>query len=249
MSDFYTEVNSWYKTVEGKGIVFGGSYGVQCTELAKQYAVTKHGAPKQPYGNGKDVAYNLNRLVGWRLINLDSEKPQVGDVVSIGDSLAPPYGHVGIFMGSKNDLWTLADQGPTAGVTALRTYYKWRVVAVARPPRYDNTIQATTKLQEEAEVSQTTHTIASGDTLYSLAIKYGTSVTDIQKANPDVQATNLRVGNTLVIPTGHVYHVVKLGETMYSISVKYGTSVDNIKKLNPSINPNAMIVGTTLTVK
>lgn len=47
--------------------------------------------------------------------------------------------------------------------------------------------------------STRTHTVKSGDTLYSLSIKYGTSVSKIQSAN-GLSGTLIRVGQKLKIP-------------------------------------------------
>lgn len=45
-----------------------------------------------------------------------------------------------------------------------------------------------------------THTVASGDTLWGLARKYGTTVGAIQAAN-GLTSTNIRTGQTLTIPS------------------------------------------------
>jgi hypothetical protein len=44
-----------------------------------------------------------------------------------------------------------------------------------------------------------THTIQQGDTLYSLAIRYNTTVTKLLELNPGVEIYNLRIGSQLVI--------------------------------------------------
>lgn len=49
-------------------------------------------------------------------------------------------------------------------------------------------------------IERTTHTVARGETLYSLAGRYGVSVRALEAAN-NLEATNLQVGQTLRIPT------------------------------------------------
>jgi hypothetical protein len=44
-----------------------------------------------------------------------------------------------------------------------------------------------------------THIIQQGDTLYSLAIRYNTTVTKLLELNPGVEIYNLRIGSRLVI--------------------------------------------------
>ena len=44
------------------------------------------------------------------------------------------------------------------------------------------------------------HTVSSGDTLYGIARRYGVNVTALQRANPNVNASSMRIGTSLVIP-------------------------------------------------
>jgi len=47
---------------------------------------------------------------------------------------------------------------------------------------------------------QRTHTVKSGDSLYAIAIKYGTTVAAIASANNIANVNNISVGTVLVIP-------------------------------------------------
>ncbi|NJK92102.1 MAG: LysM peptidoglycan-binding domain-containing protein [Blastochloris sp.] len=49
--------------------------------------------------------------------------------------------------------------------------------------------------------AQETHTLAKGDTFYSLSRKYGVTLAALQKANPDVEPARLRIGQKIVIPS------------------------------------------------
>lgn len=48
--------------------------------------------------------------------------------------------------------------------------------------------------------SPRTHTVKSGDTLYAIAVKYGTTVAAIASANSISNVNNISVGQVLVIP-------------------------------------------------
>jgi LysM repeat protein len=108
-------------------------------------------------------------------------------------------------------------------------------------------------LDESAETSETeeyfTHAIQPGETLYFLSRKYGIDVREIEKANPDVSITDLKVDQVLKIPKrkepssaqnnfsaeSFIYHYVKAGETLYSLSIYYDVSIEEIKEINPEL--------------
>ena len=112
--------------------------------------------------------------------------------------------------------------------------------------------------------SYTNYTVKKGDSLYSIAKKYGTSVDIIMKDNGLV-STNLSIGQNLKIRTsgegevlecyGDTYtpitvttdYVVKSGDTLYSIAKKYNTTVDKIK-LNNNLSTNTLSIGQILKI-
>ncbi|MCP8616284.1 LysM peptidoglycan-binding domain-containing protein [Salirhabdus salicampi] len=106
-----------------------------------------------------------------------------------------------------------------------------------------------------AEVKTTQqHTVSTGDTLYSLANKYDTTVDAIKKTN-NMNSDFLRAGETLAIPSGTTpaptetttTHQVTQGDTLFSLAQKHNTTVDAIKKAN-NMNSDFLRVGQTLTI-
>ncbi|MHB1318530.1 MAG: LysM peptidoglycan-binding domain-containing protein [Anaerolineae bacterium] len=77
------------------------------------------------------------------------------------------------------------------------------------------------------------HTVKAGDTLYSLAREYGTTVQAVQEAN-GMSGHALRIGMVLAIPGAAAgrTHVVQAGETLYGIADHYGQSLDALTKAN-----------------
>ncbi len=51
---------------------------------------------------------------------------------------------------------------------------------------------------------QTSYTVKSGDTLFSLANRFKTTITRILFANPDISSENLSVGQRILIPFGNI---------------------------------------------
>lgn len=90
-----------------------------------------------------------------------------------------------------------------------------------------------------------THIVVSGDTLYSLAVKYKTTVAEIKALN-GMTGTVLTIGQTLCVATVQAHTVIS-GDTLYSISTKYKTTVSAIKKLN-NLNDNIISIGQVLII-
>ncbi len=97
-----------------------------------------------------------------------------------------------------------------------------------------------------------TYTVKSGDTLYSLARKYGVSVSAIVSANHLANASYITVGQVLVIPDQAEPHftayAVKAGDTLYSIARRYNTSVSKLVQVNHLSNPDFLLIGTILKI-
>ena len=81
-----------------------------------------------------------------------------------------------------------------------------------------------------------TYEVKKGDSLYDIANKYNTTVSELQKIN-NLDNINLSIGETLKVPNSVgsetlMFYTVKNGDNLYSIAQKYNTTVDNIKKKN-----------------
>lgn len=50
----------------------------------------------------------------------------------------------------------------------------------------------------------TNYVISAGDTFWNLANKFSTTVSAITTANPDLNSTNLKIGETIIIPFGSI---------------------------------------------
>ena len=93
-----------------------------------------------------------------------------------------------------------------------------------------------------------TYVVKSGDSLYSIARKYNTTVDEIKKLN-NLSSNLLNIGQVLKIPSGSSTntYVVKNGDNLYSIARKYNTTVDEIKRLN-NLSSNVLSIGQVLKI-
>lgn len=105
----------------------------------------------------------------------------------------------------------------------------------------------------------TEYIVVSGDSLYSIAKKYGVSVDQIKAAN-NLQSNVLSIGQKLIIPTGEteieieekpsvggVNYIVQKGDNLYSIANKYGVNIDDLKSAN-DLTSNLLQVGQILLI-
>lgn len=98
-----------------------------------------------------------------------------------------------------------------------------------------------------------TYTVNSGDTLSSIAAKFGTSYQALASLNGISNPNLIYVGQTLRVngsaSTGSVYYTVRVGDNLSSIASRYGTSYQSIASLNGLANPNLIYAGQTLKIK
>lgn len=98
-----------------------------------------------------------------------------------------------------------------------------------------------------------TYTVRSGDTLSSIAAKFGTSYQTLASLNGISNPNLIYVGQTLRVNdsanTGSVYYTVRFGDNLSAIASRYGTSYQSIASLNGLTNPNLIYAGQTLKIK
>jgi N-acetylmuramoyl-L-alanine amidase len=86
-----------------------------------------------------------------------------------------------------------------------------------------------------------TYIVKKGDTLYSIAKKYGLSVDELKKYN-NLNSSSLSIGQKLKIPSNEKNtYVVKSGDTLYKIAKNNGISVSDLMSLNNLNNSNLSI--------
>lgn len=98
-----------------------------------------------------------------------------------------------------------------------------------------------------------TYTVRSGDTLSSIAAKFGTSYQTLASLNGISNPNLIYVGQVLRVNgsanAGSVYYTVRAGDNLSSIASRYGTSYQSIAALNGLANPNLIYAGQTLKIQ
>lgn len=99
----------------------------------------------------------------------------------------------------------------------------------------------------------TTYVVQWGDTLYSIALRCGTTVDAIVQMNNIADPNSIRAGQQLTLscaetPATTVEHVVKPGENLFRIALMYNTTVEAIATANGIVNPSYIWVGQRLVI-
>lgn len=100
--------------------------------------------------------------------------------------------------------------------------------------------------------------VKKGDSLYSIARVYKTTVQEIQKLN-NLKSNALSIGQELKIPENYVNdasanlptyinYTVKKGDSLYSIAKRYGITTDTIIKDN-ALKNNLLSIGQNLKIR
>jgi len=105
----------------------------------------------------------------------------------------------------------------------------------------------------QEEISDNIYTVQSGDTLYSIAVQYNTTVDNLKSLN-NLTTNTLSIGQVLNVPTGtiidtgnNVTYKVQSGDTLYSIANEYGVSVQELKVAN-NLTSNILSLGQILNI-
>lgn len=100
-----------------------------------------------------------------------------------------------------------------------------------------------------------TYTVKSGDSLYSIAKRYNTTIDELKRIN-NLSSNLLSIGQTLLLPNGnnnvtdsdtnaYITYIVQRGDNLYNIARDYNTTVSEIKRIN-NLSTDLLSIGQTL---
>ncbi|NLM36517.1 MAG: LysM peptidoglycan-binding domain-containing protein [Firmicutes bacterium] len=101
------------------------------------------------------------------------------------------------------------------------------------------------------------YTIRSGDTFFSIARRFGTTVAALQAANPGVDPNRLQIGQQICVPArapapgpcpGGFLYTIRAGDTFFSLASRFGVTVQALTSANPGVNPNNLQVGQQICI-
>lgn len=178
--------------------------------------------------------------------NLSSNLLNIGQVLIISSEEEPPeIGNFIVYTVSSGDnLYKIATKYNLT-VDDLVNYNDLATTNLSIGQQLLIPVQKTNETQ--------TYIVKSGDTLYSIASKYGISVNTLKNYN-NLTTNVLNIGQKLNIPvtseqpsSNYLDYVVKKGDSLYSIASKYNTNVSDIMKIN-NLNTSLLNIGMVLKI-
>lgn len=225
-----------------------------------------------------ETIYSLTKKYGITQVVLEQNNPEIDKGLTIGQVLKIPYAEGVNFKNApttqKGDpsgfiKYKIESRNETAysiakkyGITVEELYAynptvkKFKKRTKLNIPYWEEAEVESTEIEETTKKTESdviTHNVVSGETLYSLAKKYGTTEQEIIALNPG--AEQLKTGMSLKIRTAetefsnnkpqpienlsnrnYIEHIIESGETMWGTTRKYNISAEELKALNPILN-------------
>ncbi len=193
-----------------------------------------------------DTLYGISRQFGIPVETIKRENNLTSNTISVGQELIIPTNQITtIYTVQKGDtLYQIAKQYNTT-VEELIELNKLKTINLFLGQ------QLKVPREGSEEESYTTYIVKGGDSLYSIASKYGTTVETIKEVN-GLSSNLLSIGQILKIPTQNVSinykeYEVKAGDSLYSIAQLFNTTVDAIMK-NNNLHTTILSVGQILKI-
>ncbi len=149
--------------------------------------------------------------------------------------------------------------GKSATIATKSNTSNKKQVATKQSSKKSNTKNSGGKKSKKTAVAKAkTHKIASGETLLGIAIKYDVSTKNLMQANNIGDASKVRAGQVLKIPSDNTAvaekkvkpktYTVKSGDTYWGIARKYDLSTSELLALNKKTKSSTLRAGEKLLV-
>lgn len=99
--------------------------------------------------------------------------------------------------------------------------------------------------------------VEKGDSAFSIAKKLGCSLDQLKNLNPNINLSNLNIGDRLIVPNNTKFasntqvsnvYIVKSGDTASKIANEYNITLSELVKLNPQLNLSNINIGDRIIV-
>ena len=193
-----------------------------------------------------DSLYSIANKLGTTVSELKKENNLTTNTLQIGEVLRIPTKE--IYEGEENVY--IVQKGDT--LYSIAAANNTTVDELKKANNLTSNILSTGQLLKipSALLPESTYIVKKGDSLYSIANKYNTTIDKIKDLN-NLTTNLLSIGQVLLIPTDtnlETTYTVQKGDSLYSIAKKYDTTVDRLKQLN-NLKSNLLSIGQILIVR
>lgn len=229
-----------------------------------------------------DSAYNIATKLGCSLEQLKKLNPNIDlSNLNIGDRLILPN-NTKIASNTQISNIYIVKSGDTASKIANEYNIPLSELAKLNPQLNLSNINIGDRIivptrmaaqqkivQKQIPLNTDTYTVEPKDTLIGISEKTGISIDNIKKINPNVDWSNLQIGEKIVLKepkqsepvsqnttvavttneqdNNYIKYTVGAGDTLYSIAKAFSTKISTLRKIN-SLSSNSLSVGQTLLV-
>lgn len=242
--------------------IYGGYYPVSrasANGTAKWFFQTYAWSGGQWFSGNHIEQYENNQNINGAVDLCRSKQDNYGQASKFGGATPPPTpapAPVG------NSTYTVVSEDTLSGIGA-KLGVDWHTIAALNGLSSPYTIYPGQVLHITGGSAPTpapqgggTYTVVSGDTLSSIAAKFGTSWQTLQSLNGLADPNKIYPGQVLKVPGGAAptpppveTYTVESGDTLSGIAAKFGTTWQNLAALNGLANPNLIYPGQVLKVK
>lgn len=245
-------------------VIYSDSYNAINTfseELAKRYPIwIAEYEVEEPENNGK-----WSTWIGFQYSNM-------GEIEGISEKVDLDYFTQEIFLNDTTKIPESAEPVPSPNDTQQIVIKKGDTLSQIAV-EYGTTVQRLVELNNisnpnlifagntlyvpinDGKKQTVTYKVKKGDTLSSIAKKYGITVNELINANNIKNPNLIYIGQVLTIPMesnihdmGHTLYKVRRGNTLYQIARMYHTTIAQIVRLNRISNPNLIYAGQVLRI-
>ena len=200
-----------------------------------------------------DSLYSIANKLGTTVSELKKENNLTSNTLQIGEVLRIPTKE--IYEGEENVY--IVQKGDTLYSVAMAN--NTTVDELKKANNLTSNILSTGQLLKipSALLPESTYTVKKGDSLYSIANEYNTTVEELKRIN-NLTSNTLSIGQVLKLPSDKpnkieqekntITYTVQKGDSLYSIAKKYNTTVDKLKQLN-NLTSNLLSIGQILIVR
>ena len=199
-----------------------------------------------------DSLYSIANKLGTTVSELKKENNLTSNTLQIGEVLRIPTKE--IYEGEENVY--IVQKGDTLYSVAMAN--NTTVDELKKANNLTSNILSTGQLLKipSALLPESTYTVKKGDSLYSIANKYNTTVEELKRIN-NLTSNTLSIGQVLKLPSDKpnkieqekntITYTVQKGDSLYGIARKYSTTIDKIKDLN-NLTTNLLSIGQVLLI-